>query len=61
MQMTIVGTWTGQTEYRFDPRDGLLVTSSGAMIMSMSMDMSVPMPMSIPVTMDMTISAKRIR
>jgi hypothetical protein len=61
MQMTMVGTWTGQTEYRFDPRDGLLVSSSGAMTMSMSMDMSVPMPINIPMTMDMTMTAKRIR
>jgi hypothetical protein len=59
--MTMVGTWTGQTKYRFDPRDGLLVSSSGAMTSVMSLEMSVPMPMSIPVTMDMTISAKRIR
>lgn len=61
VQMTMTGTWTGQNEYRFDPRDGLLTSSSGALVMSISMDMSVPVPMSIPMTMDVKSTAKRIR
>ncbi len=61
IDLTLVATWTGWTEYRFDPRDGLLDTGSGELDMDMTMSMSVPMPMDIPMSIKMAFTVDRLR
>jgi len=61
VEMMMTSTWTGESEYRFDPRDGLLDEGSTTVTMEMTLDFVAPMTMSMPMSMTSTTSTRRRR
>ncbi len=59
--MMMSGTWSGETDYWFDQKDGLLILSTLSMRTSMLIEMFAPMEMIIPMDLQMKATIKRVR
>ena len=59
--MMMSGTWSGETDYWFDQKDGLLILSTSSMRTSMLIEMFAPMEMIIPMDMQMKATIRRVR
>ncbi len=60
IDMTMSGTWTGETTYRFDPRTGLLESAEGSVEVEMFMEIA-SMGVSMPMMMTTSFSARRLK
>jgi len=60
IEVALDGSWTGETTYRFDPRSGLLESSTGTVTMDMYMEI-VSMGVSMPMMSTMTVTCRRLR
>ena len=61
LEVTVTGSWTGETTYRFDILDGILEESEGSLAIDMTVDMGGAMAMSLPMEMITEFRTRRVR
>lgn len=61
LEVTVTGSWTGETTYRFDALDGILEESEGSLAIDMTVDMGGAMAMSLPMEMITEFRTHRVR